>query len=109
MMRSLILGACLLALGACQSARDLSQGERLSWSCANDNSFSLRTVGDSVEVYAGGETNRLAPVATESGRSYSNGAITLTEAGGRATLSGANGGPYENCRRRGGDWWPDLW
>jgi hypothetical protein len=106
MMRSIILGVCLVALGACQSAQNLSQGERLNWSCANDNSFSLRTVGESVEVYAGGETNRLAPAADNT---FSNGTITLTQSGGRATLTGANGGPYENCSRQRGDWWPDLW
>lgn len=104
MMRSLALSAALLALTACQSAQDLSVGERLSWRCANDKEFGLRTVGDAIEVYAAGQTNRLEPTAGESGRTYSNGQITYTEAGGRATLTGIHGGPYEQCRRRGRAW-----
>ena len=103
-MRKLMLGAALLALAACQSAQDLSLGERLNWRCAGDKEFSLRTVGDAIEVYAAGQTNRLEPTASESGRAYSNGAITYTEAGGRATLTGIQGGPYEQCRRRGSGW-----
>lgn len=105
-MRTILIGAALLALTACQSASNLNEGQRLNWACGNNNTFSLRTVGDSVEVYAGGETHRLSPAGDNS---YSNGATTLTENGGRATLTGANGGPYENCRRQRSDWWPDLW
>jgi hypothetical protein len=35
--------------------------------------------------------------------------VTYAEAGGRATLTGVFGGPYENCQRRRSDWWFDLW
>ncbi len=106
-MRNIFIGAALLALAACQSTANLNEGQRLAWSCANDNAFSLRTVGDSVEVYAGGETHRLVRGAEDG--AYTNGTVTLTESRGRATLTGANGGPYENCRRQRSDWWPDLW
>lgn len=109
MTRSLLLGAALLALTACQSAGNLNEGQRLNWSCANDKEFSLRAVGDAVEVYAAGETNRLEPVAADNGRAYSNGEITYVENGGRATLSGIHGGPYESCSRQRSDRWPDLW
>lgn len=107
-MRSFVVGALLLALAACQSAEDLSAGERLNWRCDNDKHFSLRSVGDAVEVYAAGETHRLEPVADGEGRSFSNGAITYTEADG-ATLTGVYGGPYENCRRTAGNWWFRPW
>jgi hypothetical protein len=40
---------------------------------------------------------------------YSNGAVTYSETGGRATLTGVYGGPYENCQRRRSDWWFDFW
>jgi len=109
MNRVLISTMALLALGACQSAGNLNEGQRLNWRCAGDKEFSLRNVGDAVEVYAAGETNRLDPVAAEGGRAFSNGEITYTENGGRATLTGIYGGPYENCSRRRSDWWPDLW
>lgn len=109
MTRSLLLGAALLALAACQSAGNLSEGQRLNWSCANGKEFSLRNVNEAIEVYAAGETNRLEPVAADAGRAFSNGEITYTESGGRATLTGIHNGPYENCSRQRSDWWPDLW
>ncbi|HYD86351.1 MAG TPA: hypothetical protein VEA80_02650 [Vitreimonas sp.] len=109
MTRTFLLAGALLALAACQSAANLDEGERLAWRCAGDKEFSLRAVGDAIEVYAAGETNRLEPIAAESGRAFSNGEITYAEAGGRATLSGVHGGPYENCSRQRSDWWLDLW
>jgi len=108
-MRGFAIGAALLALAACQSTANLNEGQRINWSCTGDKEFSLRTVGDAIEVYAAGETNRLEPVAAENGRAYSNGEISYAEAGGRATLTGIYGGPYENCRRQRSDWWLDLW
>ncbi|GIK49203.1 MAG: MliC family protein [Hyphomonadaceae bacterium] len=109
MIRSLLLGAALLALAACQSAQNLNEGERLNWRCDGGKDFSLRNVSDAVEIYAAGETHRLERVASEDGRAYSNGEITYTEDGGRATLAGVYGGPYENCQRRASDWWFQPW
>lgn len=109
MKRSLLLGAALLALAACQSAQSLNEGERLNYRCANDRDFSLRNVSDAIEVYAAGETHRLGRVASEDGRAYSNGEVTYTEDGGRATLTGVYGGPHENCQRRASDWWFRPW
>lgn len=109
MTRALLLGAALLALAGCQSARNLDEGERLTYRCAGDKEFSLRTVDESVEIYAAGETHRLEPLIIENGRAYSNGVITYTEAGGNTTLTGLYGGPYESCDRQRGDWWPDIW
>lgn len=103
----LVVAAALLALSACQSAGGMREGERLNWRCAGDKDISLRHVPSGIEVFAGGQTYRLDPVAGTD--QYSNGAVTYAEDGSRATLTGANGGPYENCQRRLGDWWFDFW
>jgi hypothetical protein len=103
-----VIAAALVALGACQSARDLSEGERLNWRCAGDKQFSLRHVSNGVEVFAAGQTYRLDPVAAAEGQ-YSNGVVTYVESDTHATLTGAYGGPYENCQRRRSDWWFDFW
>ena len=105
-MKRLVMAAALLALCACQSAAS-REGERVNWRCANDQDFSLRYVPSGIEVFAGGQTYRLDPVA--GGEGYSNGAVTYAENNSHATLTGANGGPYENCQRRLGDWWFDFW
>ncbi|MBC7768639.1 MAG: hypothetical protein H7124_07610 [Phycisphaerales bacterium] len=110
MTRSLILGAALLALAACQSASSINEGERLNWACANDKEFSLRSVDAAIEIHAAGQTHRLEPAAGAQGaRTFSNGALTYAESGGRASLTGFHDGPYENCARQRSDWWPDLW
>ncbi|MBY0563957.1 MAG: hypothetical protein K2P58_07200 [Hyphomonadaceae bacterium] len=105
-MRSLIVvTAALIALSACQNAGGLGEGERLNWNCADGKSFSLRAVADGVEVFAAGQTHRLARVE---GGQYSNGAVTYSE-NGEVALTGLASGPYERCRRARGDWWLDLW
>jgi membrane-bound inhibitor of C-type lysozyme len=38
-------------------------------------------------------------VQAASGARYSDGAVEYWEHGGGATLNGARGGPYNNCRR----------
>jgi hypothetical protein len=106
--RSAIAAVAVLALAACQSAREPEEGERTNWRCAGDAEFSLRRVSNGVEVFAAGQTHRLDPVAGGQGQ-YSNGAVTYTESGGGATLTGVHGGPFENCRRQRGDWWFDFW
>ena len=105
MKKSALLSVALLALAGCVS-HDFSEGERTNFRCAGDKEFSYREVGSAREVFAGGETTRLAP--TGDGQ-YANERVTLIENGGGATLTGANGGPYESCRRRRGDWWFDFW
>jgi hypothetical protein len=107
-MKKLGVVAALLALGACVSGAGNAEGQRTNWRCAGDKEFSLRDVANGVEVYAAGQTHRLDPVAG-AGRQYSNGVVTYAEDGGRATLTGVYGGPYENCERRRSDWWFDFW
>ena len=108
MKRVLVVAAALLALGACQSAGGLNEGERLQWRCAGEKNFSLRHVPSGIEVFAGGQTYRLDPVAGAD-RQYSNGVVTYAEDDSRATLTGAYGGPFENCQQRLNDWWFDFW
>ncbi len=92
---------CALVLGACQSAHSLGEGERLAWRCEGGKSFSLRSAAGAVEIYASGQTHRLAPVESAPGeRRYSDGAVTYVESDGRASLTGIYLGPFENCRRQ---------
>jgi hypothetical protein len=96
-MKKLIMVAGVLALSACVS-HNFAEGNRTNWRCAADKEFSLREVAGAVEVYASGQTYRLMPTGEGA---YSNGAVTYSVDGGRATLTGASGGPFEDCRRRG--------
>jgi hypothetical protein len=107
-MKKLIVGAALVALGACASMSGNAEGQRTNWRCAGDKEFSLRHVSNGMEVFAAGQTHRLDPVAGAEGQ-YSNGTVTYAESGGGATLTGVYGGPFENCSRKRGDWWLDLW
>jgi hypothetical protein len=105
MKKSALLAVALLALGGCVS-HNFSEGERTNYACAGDKEFSYREVAGALEVYAGGETNRLTPAADGQ---WANERVALVESGGGATLTGANGGPYDQCRRKQSDWWFDLW
>jgi hypothetical protein len=106
MRHILLLIVGLAVLGACSSAQSLGEGQRINWSCANHKQFSLRAAAGAVEVYAGGQTFSLPPTAPHT---YSNGDITYTEANNGASLAGAPGGPYEQCRRSGlGGWLPHI-
>lgn len=101
-MKKLIMAAgAALMLSACVS-HNFSEGRRTNWRCEGGTEFSLRRVGGDVEVYAAGQTYRLTPSGEGA---YSNGAVSYAAANGRASLTGAFGGPFENCRRRG----PRLW
>jgi hypothetical protein len=105
MKKSALLAVALIALAGCVS-HDFSEGERTNFRCAGDKKFSYREVAGALEVFAGGETTRLTP--TGDGQ-YANERVTLAQSGGGATLTGAIGGPYENCRRQRSDWWFDFW
>lgn len=102
-MKKLILaGALALALAGCVS-HSFREGQRAYWRCDGDREFNLRHVAGRVEVFAAGQTHALQP----SGDDYSNGTVTYSVNRGRATLAGAPGGPFENCRRTGV--MPRLW
>lgn len=96
-MKTLVLIGAALLLTACVS-HNFKEGERTGWACAGGQEFSLRRVAGYVEVFAGGQTYALAPAGEDT---YSNGVVTYSVSRGRASLAGAAGGPYENCRRTG--------
>jgi transglutaminase-like putative cysteine protease len=92
-MKSKLALAALLALAACASPSGASG--RTDWSCANGRAFSARTNAQGgAEVFAGGRVYSL-PAA---GGGFSDGAVTYDPSSATA-LTGAFGGPYENCRR----------
>jgi membrane-bound inhibitor of C-type lysozyme len=97
-MKKLLLAAALAALGAC--ATSAPGGPRMDWRCDGGAAFSARIQGSgNAEVFAGGQLYNLPHVQAASGARYSNGSVDYWERGGEATLSGAHGGPYANCRR----------
>ena len=98
-MKTLIALSVLLTLAAC--ATSSAGGPRMDWRCDGGAAFSARIDGgaETAEVFAGGQVYRLPHVQAASGAKYSNGSVEYWEHGGGATLSGAHGGPYNNCRR----------
>lgn len=99
-MKQTIAILALLVLAACASSAGGGASGRMDWRCDNGRAFSARIVGDGqAEVFAAGQVHRLPHVAGASGARYSNGSVEYWERGGSATLSGATGGPYNNCRR----------
>lgn len=86
-----------LALCACASGPSRLRGDRLDWRCDQGTAFSIRVNNEArqAEVFAAGRIYRLDFVAT----GYSNGEVRYYEQGGVASLVGAFGGPYNNCRR----------
>ncbi len=100
-MRKFVALAALTLLAACASTGGGGPaGPRMDWRCDNGAAFSARISGSgTAEVFAGGQTYTLPHVAGASGARYSNGNVEYWERGGEATLTGAHGGPYNNCRR----------
>ncbi|MDX2275209.1 MAG: MliC family protein [Hyphomonadaceae bacterium] len=98
-MKKTFAALALLALAsACASSG--SSGPRTDWSCAEGRAFSLRyNAQGAAEVFAAGRTYTLPQVQSGSGARYSDGAVEYWEHSGEATLNGAFGGPYANCRR----------
>lgn len=97
MIRTILLSTALLTLAACASY-STAEGRRFNFRCEGGKEFSYRRVPGAIEMFAAGQTIRLEGADGN----YTNGAVTYAESGGRGTLTGANGGPYDNCRRRGG-------
>jgi membrane-bound inhibitor of C-type lysozyme len=91
--------AALALLAACASSGGPA-GPRMDWRCDGGAAFSARiSSSGTAEVFAAGQTYSLPHVAGAAGARYSNGNVEYWERGGQATLSGARGGPYNNCRR----------
>jgi membrane-bound inhibitor of C-type lysozyme len=103
-MKTIAALAALALLAACATTPSGGGpgGPFNQWRCDGSAAFSVRvsTSGEgSAEVFAGGQTYRLTRVAGASGLRYSNGQVEYWERGGTATLTGARGGPYNDCRR----------
>lgn len=101
-MRTIAALAALALLAACATTGGAASGPFTQWRCEGGSAFSVRisTEGEgSAEVFAGGQTYVLPRVAGASGLRYSNGSVEYRESGGQATVGGARGGPYNNCRR----------
>ena len=100
-MKKLAALAVLTLLAACASTGGGGPaGPRMDWRCDSGAAFSARVKGnDTVEVFAGGQVYTLPHIAGASGARYGNGSVEYWERAGGATLSGAPGGPYNNCRR----------
>lgn len=101
-MKTIVALAALALLTACASTSGSSgpTGPRMDWRCDGGAAFSARiATGAAAEVFAGGQQYRLPHVEGASGARYSNDSVEYWERGGLATLNGARGGPYTNCRR----------
>lgn len=98
MKQALFIVVAALALSGCVS-HNFSEGERTSYRCDGGHEFTTRNVLPAIEVYASGTTHRLE-LADEGQFRSADGAVTYTESGGRATLSGIYNGPFQNCRRQ---------
>jgi len=98
-MKTLLALSALALLAACATGGG-GGGPRMEWRCDGGAAFSARIQGGgTAEVFAGGQLYNLPHVQAASGAKYSNGSVEYWEHGGEATLSGARGGPYNNCRR----------
>src|SRR5262245_42067564 len=99
MMKKLAALLALAALTACATGGG-GGGPRMDWRCAGGAAFSARVHGGGrAEVFAAGQVYRLPHVQAASGARYSDGTVEYWEHGGEASLTGARGGPYTNCRR----------
>lgn len=97
-MKKLLLAAALLSAAACGTTQ--TGGPRVDWRCDGGAAFSMRlNDAGAAEVFAGGQLYTLPGVAAGSGTRYTNGNVEYWERGGEAMLNGAQGGPYNNCRR----------
>ncbi|MBK6704837.1 MAG: MliC family protein [Caulobacteraceae bacterium] len=100
-MKKLAALAALALLSACATTTPSGpSGPFMQWRCDGGAAFSARITGTgTAEVFAAGQTYSLPHVQAASGAKYSNGSVEYWEHGGEATLGGARGGPYNNCRR----------
>lgn len=96
-MKQLLAILSLAALAAC--AAQQTGGPRTDWRCDGGAAFSIRFTEGSAEAFAGGQVYTLPQAQSGSGTRYTNGTVEYREHQGQASLNGARGGPYTNCRR----------
>lgn len=95
-MKYILTLTAIFALAACGTTQ--TGGPRVEWRCDGGAAFSVRFSENAAEVFAGGQVYDLPIAVSASGARYSNGTVEYWEHQGRATLNGAHGGPYANCR-----------
>ena len=93
-MRTIVAFATVAAIGACASGG----GPRTDWRCDGGAAFSVRFSSRNAEVFAGGQLYELRSAPSGSGVRYADETVEYREHQGEATLTGAHGGPYTNCR-----------
>jgi len=99
-MKTILALTALSLLAACTTTQGGAAGPNVQWRCDGGAAFSMRLDGQgNANVFAGGQLYTLPGVVAGSGTRYTNGAVEYWEHGGEATLNGAHGGPYTNCRR----------
>ena len=104
-MKKLAVLVCLLALAACSTEGGNATvsggapiGNLMRWHCDGGKSFGVGLTTTGARVAAGGATYAL-PHVQGAGARYASGGVQYWEQAGTATLTGARGGPYNNCRR----------
>lgn len=102
-MKLVLIALAAAALSGCAILEDLGGGgealtDPMVWRCENGASFRARILSnESARVAAGGERYTLP--RTGPGARYARDGVSYVERAGQATLEGAQGGPYRNCRR----------
>lgn len=95
--------AALLLLSACGAMFPISTpvgspvAPGITWRCDGGHSFRAHLGSRGAEVHAAGHDYALPHVPGEGAR-YTSGGVQYWEHAGTATLTGAPGGPYQNCR-----------
>lgn len=104
-MKRLLALVCLAALTACATEMGNSTvssgapiGNLVRWRCDGGKTFGVGFTTTGARVAAAGQTYAL-PHVQGGGARYANGGVEYWERAGVATLTGARGGPYNNCRR----------
>jgi Membrane-bound lysozyme-inhibitor of c-type lysozyme len=102
-MKLVLVAFAAAALSGCAILDDLGGGgealsEAMVWRCEGGAGFRAQILsGERARIVAGGQTYTLP--RTGPGARYASGGVSYAERGGGATLEGAAGGPYRNCRR----------
>ena len=98
-LRACLALAALILLAGCETITPVGQrvAPGITWRCDGSRTFSASIGSRGAEVHAGGRDYAL-PHAPGSGARYAAGGAEYWERAGQASLTGAAGGPYRNCR-----------
>lgn len=102
-MKLVLVALAAAALSGCAILDDLSGGgealtDPMRWRCEGGAAFSAQILSDErARIVASGRTYTLP--RTGPGARFTGGGVSYVERAGQATLEGAAGGPFRNCRR----------